>query len=183
MSQRGYLLNATGRELPNDMACPSTIEPFKLDKDAEEFFYDELNTLPLPERVERIIGVFERNKQLVGSLIVENNELGRTLMERLPREKFVVSVKRPNSTLHWMYSNIDRMRPLPDEWLKKALEVTETNDTDFVNIWIGKAQQSVIADKDTVRLDDLATNNNNNVIESRVPTNVQWVDANGQPKP
>ena len=115
MSQRGYLLNATGCELPNDMACPSTIEPFKLDKDAEEFFYDELNTLPLPERVERIIGVFERNEQLVGSLIVENNELGRTLMERLPREKFVVSVKRPNSTLHWMYSNIDRMRPLPDE--------------------------------------------------------------------
>ena len=183
MSQRGYLLNATGCELPNDMACPSTIEPFKLDKDAEEFFYDELNTLPLPERVERIIGVFERNKQLVGSLIVENNELGRTLLERLPSEKFVVSVKRPNSTLHWMYSNIDRMRPLSYERLKKVLEVTETNDADFVNIWIGKAQQSVIADKDTVRLDDLATNNNNNVIESRVPTNVQWVDANGQPKP
>ena len=72
------------------------------------------------------------------------------------------------------------------QWLKSnAVIAAQKNlpERDYVNIWTGKAQQSVIADKDTVSLDDLATNNNNNVIESRVPTNVQWVDANGQPKP
>jgi hypothetical protein len=139
MSKRGYHLNATGRELPVDMACPSTIEPFKLDKDAEEFFYDELNTLPLSERVERIIGVFERNKQLVGSLIVENNDLGRALMERLPGEQFVSSVKRPGSTLHWMYSIVDRMKAPPsDEWLKEAIDTVKGSERDFVNVWTGK---------------------------------------------
>ena len=140
MSQRGYLLNATGCELPNDMACPSTIEPFKLDKDAEEFFYDEFNTLPLSERVDRIVGVFERNKQLVADLIVENNHLGRALMHRLPGEQFVVSVKRPGSTMHWMYTIVDRMKPVPDEWLKDLIEEDKGVEHDFFNVWTGQGK-------------------------------------------
>lgn len=169
---RGYLLNATGRELPNDMACASTIEPYKLDKDAEEFFYDEFCNLPLNERIDRIVALFERNKQLVGSFIVENNELGRGLMDRVPQEKFVISVKRPNSTLHWTWSNIDRLKApatdnvdmdsqqysplseLPvaekkssDEWLKTAIVAPDgqpASNRDFHNIWTAGADQSII---------------------------------------
>lgn len=140
MSKRGYHLNATGRELSVDMACPSTIEPFKLDKDAEEFFYDELNALPMGERLERIIGVFERNKQLVADLIVENNPLGRALMQRLPDEQFVVSVKRPGTNMHWMYTIVDRMKPVPDEWLKEIIEADKGTDRDFVNVWTGQGK-------------------------------------------
>lgn len=158
MSNRGYHLNATGSELTTDMACPSTIEPFKLDKDAEEFFYDELNTKSLTERVEYIAGVVQRHRQLVGTLIVDNNELGRALMERLPEEQFVISNKQPNGR-HWFYQVCTRLKavePEPEkvpqeqpkspvgDWLESALGLPPVGDTDaerdFVNIWTAQPQ-------------------------------------------
>lgn len=105
----GLLLNATGNELSNDMACSSTIEPYKLETDADAFFYDEHNPWVIDKRVELMVEVIQRNRQKISGLIVDNNPLGQALFAALGNtEKFVTSIKRPGTNLHWHYIDIHR---------------------------------------------------------------------------
>lgn len=115
----GFLVNVTGKELAADMACPSTIEPYRLDNIQddplasliiEENFYDEANKL-LDERVQVIVQTIEKHKDMIRGIIIENNELGRAVFEKLSNSfQFVSSVKRPGSKLHWYWTIIDRIK-------------------------------------------------------------------------
>lgn len=102
-----YLLNLTGQELSNDMACSSSMEPFKLEEGSDEWFYDDCK-MPLNDRINKIKNTIKLNKESIKGLIIKNNNFGITLFKEFhPEEKFAISIKRPNSNLHWYYKMID----------------------------------------------------------------------------
>lgn len=162
------MLNCTGRELPVDMTCPNTVECFKFDANAESFFFDENNTLPLVERVKAIFE-FAAKHAPGHNLIVENNELGRALIDSIAGDAptmFVISHKQPNG-LHWYYGFTSRLidpasaspRVGPsDEWLKTAIEGhVQQADSDFMNIWAPGSDQSIIQANPGVNVGALPT--------------------------
>lgn len=104
----GKLVNATGKDLSSDMACPSTIEPYVVDESLEEVFFDESSTLALEERVAKIIDAVKKYPEQIEGVIIDDNPLGRLLFKELKgNTKVVSSVKRPNSNLHWYWQLLD----------------------------------------------------------------------------
>ncbi len=105
-------LNATGYELTNDMACKDVVEPFQLDGDGlDQIFYLDGDDIEIDERVKLMSDIIIKNKDNIDCIIIENNELGRKLHATLDSTyKFISSVKRPNSKLHWYWTIVDRIK-------------------------------------------------------------------------
>ena len=119
----GRMLNCTGSELPNDMACPSTIECYAIEADSESIFFDEDGEYSIVDRARLIKEWVDKYSGWFDRLIVSNNALGRDLIELMPAQKFVISNKQANG-LHWYYSNTDRLT---------AVNTPEVNDSMDMN--------------------------------------------------